>query len=248
MPITSSLIAKIVPPQFRGTAYSFEMVPFTVLGIALLPLASAMLGGILRSVHIFILYNLLIPFIAFFMINKILLLRPGGHGETELLERNPLYPKYKSRKSYLKAFLICLPLILIGLLPLIFQYTPIPSMFGLQNDYTFTELGLGFFGDSYVFDFKETTDGIVGPFGMGALFFGLFFPLGLALFFSIIYKAKTKELIVEREKTRELEKEFNNSLFQLGNRLGNGIPPEIVFAKVAESSRGLDVLEFVVDI
>jgi Flp pilus assembly protein TadB len=219
-------------------------VVLPVLGIALLPLASAMLGGLLKTSHIFILYNLLIPFIAFFMLNKILLLRPGGYGETELLERNPLYSKYKSKAPYFKAFLICLPILLIGLLPLIFQYTPIPGAFGLKNDYMFSEIGLSFFGDSYIFDFKAVEGGFAGPFGIGALFFGLFFPLSVALFFVLVYSKKTKELVVEREKTRQLEKEFNNSLFQLGNRLGNGMPPELVFAKVAESSRGLRSEDF----
>jgi hypothetical protein len=68
--------------------------------------------------------------------------------------------------------------------------------------------------------------------------------MGIALFFSIAYKGKTKELILERQKTKQLESEFNNSLFQLGNRLGNGIPPEIAFGKVAESSRSLITEEF----
>jgi len=37
-----------------------------------------------------------------------------------------------------------LPFFIIGLLPLIFQYTPLPDLFGLQTDYTFSQLGLGF--------------------------------------------------------------------------------------------------------
>ena len=219
-----------------------------VLGIALLPLASAMIGGMIKASHIFILYNLMIPFIAFFMLNKILLLRPGGYGDTTLLERNPLYPKYADNKPYWSAFFICLPLILIGLLPLIFQFTPIPGMLGLEKDYTFSQFGLdiGGLGQEKVFDFRPLADGsgVTGPFGIGALLLSLFIPLGLALFFAMAHNAKTKELIVEREKTRELEKEFNNSLFQLGNRLGNGMPPELVFAKVAESSRGLRTEDF----
>ena len=39
---------------------------------------------------------------------------------------------------------------IIGFLPLIFQYTPIPELLGLEKDYTFAELGLGIFGDSEV--------------------------------------------------------------------------------------------------
>jgi len=36
----------------------------------------------------------------------------------------------------------------------------------------------------------------------------------------------------------KLEKEFAGSLFQLGNRVGDGIPVEIAFGDVAENMRG----------
>ena len=212
-------------------------VVLPTLALALLPLASAMIGGLLKWYHVFILFNLIVPFFVFYLTDKILLLRPGGYGETTLLERNPLYPRYKSNAPYAKAFLIALPFFVIGLLPLVFQ-------FGLQQDYTFTELGMGFFGDEKFFGFQETATGLAGPFGAGALLLGLFFPVGLALFFAIAFKAKTKDLIIERNKTKQLEKEFNNSLFQLGNRLGNGVPPELAFGRVAESSRGLMTEDF----
>jgi hypothetical protein len=218
-------------------------VVLPTLGLALLPLASAMVGGLLTFIHVFVLFNLIVPFFVFYLTDKILLLRPGGHGESGLLERNPLYPKYKSNKYYFNAFLICLPLFLLGLLPLIFGYTPIPELFGLQRDYTFAELGIGDIQENF-FGFIETGTGVIGPFGIGSLILSMFIPLGLALFFSIAYGAKTKELILEREKTKQLESEFNNSLFQLGNRIGNGVPPELVFGKVAESSKGLRTADF----
>jgi hypothetical protein len=72
----------------------------------------------------------------------------------------------------------------------------------------------------------------------------MFIPLGIALFFSISSRARTKELMIERKRTDKLEREFNNSLFQVGNRIGNGVPPEIVFGKVAESSKGLKTEDF----
>ncbi len=219
-------------------------VVLPTLGLALLPLTSAMLGGILTTVHVFILFNLIIPFMVFYMMDKVLFLRPGGYGESKLLERNPLYPKYKSKKPYFAAAIIVLPLILIGLLPILFHYTPLPEMIGLEKDYTFSELGLGFFEDANIFGFLQTGSEISGPFGMGALILGFLIPLGIALFFSLSYKAKTKEIIEERKKTTQLEKEFNNSLFQLGNRIGNGVPPEAAFGKVAESSQGLRSEDF----
>ncbi len=219
-------------------------VVLPTLGLALLPLASAMLGDFLKWYHVFILFNLIIPFFVFYLTDKILFLRPGGYGETELIERNPLYPTYKSKQPYVYAFFICLPLFIIGLLPLIFQYTPLPSLFGLKPDYTFSELGINLLGEQSIFGFVKVGDTNVGPFGIGSLILGVFFILGISLFFSMAFKMKTQDLIKEREKTKQLEVEFNNSLFQLGNRIGNGTPPELAFSKVAESSKGLKTEDF----
>ena len=218
-------------------------VVLPTLGLALLPLASAMVGDYIKWYHVFILFNMIIPFIVFYLTDQVLAMRPGGYGESDILERNPNYGKYKSNKAYFNALLICLPFFIVGLLPLMFQYFPVESI-GLPKDISFSAIGLGIFGNDNLFDFKQTSLGIVGPFGIGALFLSLFIPLGVALFFIISFGAKTDELIVEREKTKQLEAEFNNSLFQLGSRMGNGVPPELVFGKVAESSRGLMTEDF----
>ena len=219
-------------------------VVLPTLGLALLPLASAMLGGILTHVHVFILFNLIIPFFVFYLTDKIMLLRPGGYGESALLKKNPFYSDYNKSSHYTRAFLIVLPLLIIGLIPLFFSVQPFVDILGLNQNVTFAELGIPFFKGESIFGFIPGDSGVVGPFGFGALLMGMFFPLGIALFFSIAYKNKTKKLIIERNKTKDLEREFNSSLFQLGNRVGNGVPPELVFGKVAESSRGLKTEEF----
>ena len=66
----------------------------------------------------------------------------------------------------------------------------------------------------------------------------------IALFFIIAFSKRTKNLIKSRDKTVALEKEFNNTLFTLGNRLGDGTPAEIAFLKVAESTKGQKTSEF----
>ena len=208
-------------------------VVLPTLGLALLPLASAMIGEYIRWYHVLILFNLIIPFGVFYLTDKVMAKRPGGYGETELLEKSPLYPKFKSKRPYLIAGLICLPLLIIGLLPLFALY------FGFPADFNF-----GLLGDGGFFDFKTFGGKDVGPFGVGALILSLLVPLSIALFFSIAYKYKTKEIIVHRKATKQLEREFNSSLFQLGNRLGNGVPPELAFGKVAESSKGLMTADF----
>ncbi|MEM1535122.1 MAG: hypothetical protein QXE64_00640 [Candidatus Pacearchaeota archaeon] len=214
------------------------------LGLALLPLASTLLQGALKWYHVAIIFNLILPFLVYYMTISILSKRPGGYGETELLERNPKYAQYISKKPYVKAFLLSFPLFLIGIIPLLFL-TPLPTYLGLQHDYNLSELGLGGqLANLKLFDYKKTETGINGPFSIFALILSLFVPLSIALFFSIVYKEKTKELIETRNKTKALEKEFASSLFQFGNRLADGIPAEIAFGRVAATLKGTPTGEF----
>ena len=103
-------------------------VVLPTLGLALLPLASAMVGDPLKWHHIIILFDFMIPFFVFYLTDKILYLRPGGHGQSELIERNPLYPKYKSNDSFFVSFLIALPFFILGIIPLLFMYTTLPQI------------------------------------------------------------------------------------------------------------------------
>lgn len=211
------------------------------LGLALLPLASVLVGGVLKWHHIFVFFNIIIPFFVFYMTSEVLFKRPGGHGETSVLELNPEYYKFTSKKPWVIAFMLCLPLFILGTLPFLFQIEAITKPLGLQSDYLVSDIAFGFASDSEIklFDFKKGEDGsLVGPYGPGAILLSLFIPLSCALFFSIAYKMKTRELIKARNETRLLESEFTNSLFQLGNRLGDGTPAEIAFAKVASTTQG----------
>ncbi|HLC54034.1 MAG TPA: hypothetical protein VJK07_00200 [Candidatus Nanoarchaeia archaeon] len=225
------------------------------LGLALLPLASTLLGGAIKAQHIFLIFNIIVPFAVFYMTSNVLLKRPGGHGETSALDKNPLYRTFTDRRPWFIAALIAIPLIFIGLLPFIFQisaltgnleYQQTHNIFSLKKDYTLNEIGLSFLqnGETKIFDFKKTADSTTGPFGPLALFLSLFIPLGVALFFTTAYGMKTSQLIKSRNDTRELESEFTNSLFQLGNRLGDGIPAEIAFSKVASTTQGQRTHEF----
>ncbi len=231
------------------------------LGLALLPLASTLLGDMIKFYHVFILFNLIVPFFVFYLTNQILLRRPEGYGESENLELNPEYKRYASKGPYFTAAAICIPFFILGILPLLFSSVFFVETLGLQPDYSLATFGLEQMEDVWFFDFKSVETGetiktldelrnarsfssVVGPFGVGALLLSLFIPLSIALFFSMAYGMKTKYLIKARKDTKQLEKEFTNSLFQLGNRLGDGMPAEIAFAKVAESTRGQKTADF----
>jgi Flp pilus assembly protein TadB len=207
------------------------------LGLALLPLGSTLLQGAISWYHVVVLFNLVIPFAIFYMTNNVLAKRPGGFGETELLERNKNYHYYADKRHYWKAFFIAFPLFILGILPFIFQFGS--SLLGVKKDYTFADIGLGFLGSGNLFDFRLNALGqVVGPFGVVALILSLFVPLSVALFFILLYKLKTEKLVKTRNQTKRLEQEFSGSIFQLGNRLADGTPAEMCFGRVAQSAKG----------
>jgi Flp pilus assembly protein TadB len=208
------------------------------LGLALLPLASTLLGGMIQWTHVFVLFNIIIPLLVFYMVSEILLKRPGGYGESSVLELNPDYPKFISKAPWITSSLIAIPLIIIAFIPFLLQSNLFSSALGLPNDWTFSSVGLDILGDGKIFDFKTIEDSTVGPFGPIALLLSLLIPIAVGLFFIMAYTTKTRDLIKAREKTRALEEEFTNSMFQLGNRLGDGLPAEIAFSRVAESTQG----------
>ena len=210
------------------------------LSLAILPLASTMLGGAITWPAVFVAFNLIIPFLVIYMTWNVISLRPGGYGDSSFLQKNPLYYKYTSKKPYWIALLIVLPIFLLGILPLLFMYTPLPSWVGLEgNDIMWDSFGVQLLRGKGVFGIEESPNGgLYGPMGIFGAILSLFVPLSIALFFIISLKMRSKDLIKEREKYKEVEDGFTSSLFQLGNRMGDGIPAEIAFLKVAETSRG----------
>jgi len=210
------------------------------LSLAILPLASTMLGGSITWPGVLVAFNLIVPFFVMYMTWNVISKRPGGYGDSSYLEKNPLYYKYVSKKPYWIAFAIAFPLFLIGIIPLLFMYTPLPEWIGLiGRDISWEAIGLPMMGDSGIFGISQDPSGNwYGPMGVLGSILSLFIPLAIAVFFIVALKARTKELIKEREKYKEVENGFTNSLFQLGNRMGDGVPAEIAFLKVADTSRG----------
>jgi len=79
---------------------------------------------------------------------------------------------------------------------------------------------------------------LVGPFGLLSALLSFAFPLAFALSFGIYFKIKTSKVIELRNRSKKLEGEFSQGLFQLGSRLGDGIPVELAFGKVGDIMDG----------
>ena len=201
-----------------------------ILGLVVFPLIGSFLKGLIRWYHLAFLYNLILPFLVYFLGTNILSKRPTGYGSSKLTER--LY-KQKFNPLPLSLFIFILFLI-VGMFPLIYLLAVPPNPIAKSCPSGDINLGpLGCF-----MNYVKLGGNYFGPFGIGALIMSFFIPAGLAIAISFYYSFKSKKIIELRNETKELESEFASALFQLGNRIGDGIPTELAFSKVSQNLEG----------
>lgn len=189
-----------------------------ILGLVIFPLVGSLLQGLVSWYHLAFLYNIMLPAVIFAIGYNVLSKRPTGYGESRTIKA--VYEK--AFDPFWIAFFIAVLFIIAGLFPIITHaLDPRP-----END-----IELGAFGK--FLGYQQKGEQSYGPFGIGALLISFLIPLGLALSLGFYYNQKTKKLIELREETTALEREFASALFQLGNRIGDGIPSELAFNKVA---------------
>jgi len=189
-----------------------------ILGLVIFPLLGSFMGGLVRWWHLLILYNFLLPIVVYYFGVNLLSKRPTGYGESDILK---VHPEFKKKVNKFAALSLSVLIILIFM---ILGFVPIFAKF--------FNLNLDFWG--YNCEFGKCT----GPYGLPSLLFSLLIPFGIALGLSIYFRLISKDLIKIKRNTNKLEKEFSSGLFQLGNRVGEGIPVEIAFGRVANSMVG----------
>ncbi len=206
-----------------------------ILGLVVLPLMVSFMEGV-QWYHIATLYDIVLPITVYYMGKNILVSRPTGYGDTSSataqavqeqkltfsLGRNQitLTPLHLAMMLGVILFIIALVPLIIHLLAPGFDLPPI-------GGFSFLE-----------YKTNDATGEIVGPFGFFSSLISFFIPLSLGLSVGIYYKIISKDLIKIREKGKKLEQEFASALFQLGNRLGDGIPIELAVGKVADVMEG----------
>lgn len=212
-----------------------------ILGLVILPLVVTFMEGV-RWYHFSAIYNVFLPISIFFLARSILSKRPTGYGQTDI-SNNPEIKKFKQVRLQFGNLIIKLnPLVIavfvgvlffmIGILPIVYRLITPESV--LLNEPAIIADVLQFWG------YRLARDGsqIIGPFGLGSTVLSLFVVMSFGLGIGLYYRLKSKNVIEIRNNTVKLEQEFASALFQLGNRIGDGLPLEIAFAKVAASMQG----------
>lgn len=215
-----------------------------ILGLVILPLVVSFMGGVMWY-HLAVLYNLFLPIVVFLMGKNILAKRPSGYGQTDITKNNPELTKKKNliiniagvELVFSPVFVgatIGIIFFIFGIAPLIMHAVGIPDMvlWGSAENPKFLLL-----------EYKTLKDAsgnkyVDGPFGFGSAILSLCIPLSLGYGFGMYHRSKSKNIIKIREQSKKLEKEFASAIFQLGNRIGDGIPAEIAFGKVSSIMTG----------
>jgi hypothetical protein len=202
-----------------------------ILGLVILPLVVSFMEGI-AWYHIATLYNIILPVSIFYLGKNILSKRPTGYGDIDISEQAG-FKKYRNILIKLGKFELKInPVFLSGIIFAVLMFlafSPI-ILHTLNSQFDISIAGFDLLG----YRTSKITGEPIGPYGLGASLLSLCFPLAIGLGIGVYYRFRSKNVMKIREKSKKLENEFASALFQLGNRLGDGIPAEIAFEKVAE--------------
>ncbi len=235
-----------------------------ILGLVILPLMVNFIPEV-KWYMMAVVYNVVLPLLVYVLAKAILSTRPTGYGNADITDLNPELRRLKRFAIRLGGkdlfsispagigLAIMILLVFVGFFPLLYHATS-PSFDWIVTDRGIvpTTIGSDAYKEATVFflDYRPgdprnpSSPRTNGPNGMGAVLLSLLIPLGLGLGTGAFYSIKSGNVMKIREKTRKLEQEFASSLFQLGNRLGDGIPAEIAFAKVGAVLRGTNTGRF----
>ncbi|HJX05398.1 MAG TPA: hypothetical protein VJ461_01685 [Candidatus Nanoarchaeia archaeon] len=247
--------------NLKGPLTTLHMlgVILPILGLVILPLLVSFMPEV-KWYHLFALYNLVLPVLVFYLARNVLSIRPTGYGESDISETNKELRKYRDilipiGKSELRisplvvAIMIFTALFIVGVSPLIIHaVSPNQDLAWVSDDEgegvrvinTATDPGASFYFLGYRHEIKDgnLTENLVGPFGLGATVLGMVLVLAFGVGIGSFYSFRSKNVIKIREQSKALEQEFASALFQLGNRLGDGLPAEIAFGKVSQVMEG----------
>ena len=216
------------------TALHMLGIIMPILGLVILPLVVSFMENV-QWWHLAILYNITLPILVYMFGKNILAKRPTGYGDVDIAEVNPELKKFRNiiikigkLELQINPVFICIFVgAILGLIALL------PLLIHIINPYFDIALPFGFKFLGYKAS-STNPDVIVGPYGLGATLFSFCFPLAFAFGIGLYFRLRSKNVYKIREEARKLEDEFGSALFQLGNRLGDGLPAEVAFKKVAE--------------
>jgi hypothetical protein len=230
-----------------NTLYMLGII-LPILSLVILPLAINFIGSV-KWYYIAAFYDVALPLGVFMLGISILAQRPTGYGDTDISEMMPELSVYRKMKIsfggkdlFLNPVYFCAAIggiiFLISLAPIILHLAGFEN-YGIGKEVEESDCKHAYCVITYVEQTDENENvSKVGPFDLASSIFGLLMPFSIAVAVGLYYRMKSKNLMQIRDDTKKLESEFAAALFQLGNRLGDGLPAEVALEKTAAILEG----------
>jgi Flp pilus assembly protein TadB len=203
-----------------------------VLGMIMLPLISAFMGGVITPLHLLIMFNIMLPTFLWIFMQRTLSSRPPtvsskpskegnlpqrGKFEFEIMDRELAVPTWPVGAA---VFLI------VGFYGII-GYLIYPHFYPVENV------------NPAVIPAIFLENGRLDPFPM--LLRSLSITLGLGLGIGTSKLLGNRARAAAEEDIKEIEQQFPNALFELGNKISGGTPIELALEDAAESTKDLKI-------
>jgi hypothetical protein len=183
-----------------------------VMGMVMLPMVSAFMGASVTWQQLFLMYNIILPVLVYYISKNILLLRPAGTNQTDLYIN---LQKTQDKATYIGKHRIPVS----------------PAFFAAGVFSLIAAAPLFWFSRVFILTGRDYTDAM---FSSSSLYMSLILITAIAISFGAYYYLGISSLLKAKREIAEMEKEFASAIFQLGNRISENIPTEIAFAKIVE--------------
>jgi hypothetical protein len=193
------------------------MIPLSL--VAMLP-AAGLVGVQITIIHVFLLYDLLLPLFVFMYTRKILLARPAAFHPSLIPADHPVLLQIKKRKRLTGAILAGILVMTPGIILVFFPFLLPRSSSNVIVDYIRDDAGLRSL-------FPMT----------------LFFIWGVAMSVSVYCLTVYRPYKKVRDEIKAMENEFSDALYILGKRISEEKSPEESFAYAAQTLQGTRIAE-----
>lgn len=203
-----------------------------VLGMIMLPLISAFMGGVITPLHLLILFNIMLPTFLWIFMQRTLSSRPPTVSSKPSKKGNlPPRGKYHlemfGKDMYLPTWPIGAAVFFVVAFYGLVGYLVYPAFYPVENFNPATVPAI--FLDGQQLD----------PFTMLLRSLSITMGLGLGIGTSKILGNKARKQA--EEEIQKIEQQFPNALFELGNKISGGTPIELALEDAAESTKDLEI-------
>lgn len=204
-----------------------------VLGMIMLPLISVFMGGAITPLHLFIVFNIMLPGFLWVFMQRVLSSRPPTVSSQAVSDDTmPPLGKYKLEMAGFEKWIPTWPIgavifFIISLWGWI-GYLIYPKVYPVSNVDPASVPGIFLVGG-------ESLDPLLMLTRSVSIILGLGLGIGISKYLGAISRREAESHI------EQMESEFPNALFELGNKVSGGTPIEIALKNAAQATKDLEI-------